>query len=390
MPVNMQNLQNLASITSLDQLKVGADNQLQQRSGIGTFFRKIGDAFLNLSQAGRASITQRNERIVQAMQRAVTAAALEVRAEDRPMAARLSSVFDRIKTAATNMNRETIDGLKGAIDGLQIRTHALKYGLHLNPAFDRLSVPAQKGLLYALDTISSKRIPDKQSVMEQVKQSFFTAHPAEYDIDEGMRIFGESQIEEFLKPDQQEKIEDGIHFSFLKDANRHSIVSFNGQDIMPAGLAPGGTLIREKFAAYATIIKEAIPEKHHRFLPFITMMASQAGIDAAPAFLPFLANVSTPSNLHLSDANIVPLKEGTEHPLTLELKGDHLIITSTFTNPFTTVNGPVDGELVLAFKGQVTMNIDLAAAPRTETVDGKQVFIPQFTIENGEVHFETP
>jgi hypothetical protein len=299
-------------------------------------------------------------------------------------------VFDRIKTATTNMNRETIDGLKGAIDGLQIRTHALKYGLHLDPDFNALSTTSMKGLLFALDSIDKSKMPDKQGAMDQVKQSFFLTRPENYDIETAMKTLGEDQIAEFLRPSQQENIEDGIHFSFLKDANRHSIESFNGQDIIPGGLAPGGTLIREKFAAYATIIKEAIPEKHHKFLPFITMMASQAGIDAAPAFLPFLANVSTPSNLHLSDANIVPLKEGTEHPLTLELKGDHLIITSTFTSPFTTVNGPVDGELVLAFKGQVSMNIDLAADPRTETVNGKQVLIPQFTIENGEVHIETP
>ena len=61
------NIQNLASITDISQLKVGADNQLQQRSGIGTFFLKIGDAFRNLSQAGRASIAQRNDSILNAM-----------------------------------------------------------------------------------------------------------------------------------------------------------------------------------------------------------------------------------------------------------------------------------------------------------------------------------
>ena len=38
MPVNMQNIQDLANITSLDQLTLGADNTLQQRSGISAFF----------------------------------------------------------------------------------------------------------------------------------------------------------------------------------------------------------------------------------------------------------------------------------------------------------------------------------------------------------------
>ena len=36
------------------------------------------------------------------------------------------------------------------------------------------------------------------------------------------------------------------------------------------------------------------------------------------------------------------------------------------------------------------MSIDLSAAPRREMVDGKEVFIPQFTLNNGDVHFETP
>ena len=369
MPVNMQNLQNLASITSLDQLKVGADNQLQQRSGIGTFFRKIGDAFLNLSQAGRASITQRNERIVQAMQLAVNNAALSVTANDRPMAQRLSSVLGRIQTAAANMNNDTLDGLKRAIDDLQFKTTALKYGLPLNPAFDRLSVPAQKGLCYALNTIArNSYIPDKQAAMEQVKQSFFTAHPAEYDIDEGMRIFGESQIEGFLRPSQQRLIKNGIHDSFIKDANRHCIHSLNGADL------PGGLTAED----YTNALRNAIPAQHHRFLPFISMMASQAGVESAAAFMPWLSKASSFTDTHLVEAGFIHHHQ--DHALFLQLDGDRLSITTTFSTGFMTDQKTSDPAPILFCKGQVTMNIDLAATPRTETVDGKQVFIPQFTI----------
>jgi len=382
MPVNMQNLQNLANITSLDQLKLGADNQLQQRSGIGTFFRRVGDAFLNLSQAGRASIAQRNERIVQAMQLAVNNARTTAQGEDQPMAMRLSNVLARIQTAAANMNNDTLDGLKRAIDDLQFKTTALKYGLHLNPAFDRLSVPAQKGLCYALNTIArNSYIPDKQAAMEQVKQSFFTAHPAEYDIDEGMRIFGENHIEEFLKPSQQGRINNGIHKSFILDANRHCIHSLNGADL------PGGLTAED----YTNALRNAIPAQHHRFLPFISMMASQAGMDSAAALMPWQSKASTLADTHLMEAGIPPHKSNQKHALFLQLDGDRLSITDIFSTGFTTdQNTSDDAAPILFCKGQVTMNIDLAAAPRTETVDGKQVFIPQFTIENGEVHFETP
>ena len=71
MPISLQNLSN---ITSIDQLKLGADNQLQQRTGLGSFFRRVGDAFLKLSNAGRAAIAQRNEKISMALRTAVNAA----------------------------------------------------------------------------------------------------------------------------------------------------------------------------------------------------------------------------------------------------------------------------------------------------------------------------
>ena len=127
------NIQNLASITDISQLKVGADNQLQQRSGIGTFFLKIGDAFRNLSQAGRAAIAQRNDSILNAMRAAVDNARETVRAEDRPMAQRLSAVFQRLQTQAA----------------------AIKHGIANDPRFTALSPLAQQGLCYTLNSISA-------------------------------------------------------------------------------------------------------------------------------------------------------------------------------------------------------------------------------------------
>ena len=162
------NIQNLASITDISQLKLGADNQLQQRSGIGTFFLKIGDAFRNLSQAGRAAIAQRNDSILNAMRAAVDNARETVRAEDRPMAQRLSSVFQRLQTA--NANRAALSGLETAITRLQTQAAALKYGLANDPRFTAMSPHAQRGLCYALDSIDASQTPDTASAKERLKK----------------------------------------------------------------------------------------------------------------------------------------------------------------------------------------------------------------------------
>ena len=60
---------------------------------------------------------------------------------------------------------------------------------------------------------------------------------------------------------------------------------------------------------------------------------------------------------------------------------------------------PLDEEPSLIQKGRVTMLIDFTAEPsahevqierRGEIVGQRTVYVPQFTLENGDVHFETP
>ena len=387
------NIQNLASITDISQLKVGADNQLQQRSGIGAFFLKIGDAFRNLSQAGRASIAQRNDSILNAMRAAVDNARETVRAEDRPMAQRLSSVFQRLQTA--NANRAVLSGLETAITRLQTQASAVKHGLAGDPRFTAMPSLSQQLLCSALNSIDAGREPDKASAKERIKNDFFGVRPAGYNIAEGLRQFGEGLVDGFLNPKQQKEVhENGIHKSFILDTRRHSVSSFNGRAVPTVDdpAIPGTNQDERKDNLAALCVRELrtiVGEEHQNLMPFISMMASQAGLDSALTYLPFMSGLSEPADAHLAGAGIAPVYGSATHDCTISREGDTLSISITFSQGYASMDVAASAAGLFC-KGGLTMNIDLAAAPRREMVDGKEVIIPQFTMNNGDVHFETP
>lgn len=393
MPVNLQNIQNLASVTSLDQLKVGADNQLQHRSAIGTFFLKIGDAFRNLSQSGRAAIAQRNEGILNAMRAVVDNARANVQAADIPAAARLTNVLQRLQTASANTNAEALNSLQRSITRLQTQASAVKHGLAGDPRFRAMPSLSQQLLCSALNSIDAGREPDKASAKERIKKDFFDVRPAGYNIAEGMRQFGEGLVDGFLNPKQQEEVhENGIHNSFILDTRRHSVSSFNGRAVPTVDdpNLPGTDQEERKDNLAALCVRELrtiVGEEHQNLMPFISMMASQAGLDSALTYLPFMSGLSEPGDVHLVGAGIAPVYGSATHGCTISREGDTLSISITFSQGYSSmgVDTPAAG---LFCKGRLTMNIDLAAPPRPATVNGRDVLIPQFTLVNGDVRFE--
>ena len=368
MPVNMQNLQNLASVTSLDQLKVGADNQLQHRSAIGTFFLKIGDAFRNLSQSGRAAIAQRNEGILNAMRAAVDNARANVQAADIPVAARLTNVLQRLQTASANTNTEALNSLQSSIARLQTQASAVKHGIADDPRFTAMPSLSQQLLCSALDSIDAGREPDKASAKERIKNDFFGVRPAGYNIAEGLRQFGEGLVDGFLNPAQQKEIrENGIHDSFIKDTRRHSVSSFNGTAVPdisdPAITGTDQDERKDNLAALCVReLRAIVGEEHQNLMPFISMMASQAGLDSALSYLPFMSGLSDPADMHLVGAGIAPANNSATHNCTISREGNTLIISVTFEQGYVSMGGdaPAAG---LFCKGGLTMNIDLAAPP---------------------------
>ena len=385
------NIQNLASITDISQLKVGADNQLQQRSGIGTFFLKIGDAFRNLSQAGRAAIAQRNDSILNAMRAAVDNARETVRAEDKPIAERLSSVFQRLQTA--NANRAVLSGLETAITRLQTQASAVKHGLAGDPRFTAMPSLSQQLLCSALNSIDAGREPDKASAKERIKNDFFGVRPAGYNIAEGLRQFGEGLVDGFLNPKQQKEVhENGIHKSFILDTRRHSVSSFNGRAVPTVDdpAIPGTNQDERKDNLAALCVRELrtiVGEEHQNLMPFISMMASQAGLDSALTYLPFMSGLSEPADAHLAGAGIAPVYGSATHDCTISREGDTLSISITFSQGYASMDVAASAAGLFC-KGGLTMNIDLAAPPRPATVNGRDVLIPQFTLVNGDVRFE--
>lgn len=386
-------IQNLSNITDISQLKLGADNQLQQRSGIGAFFLKIGDAFRNLSQAGRAAIAQRNDSILNAMRAAVDNARETVRAEDRPMAQRLSSVFQRLQTASTN--RATLSGLETAITRLQTQASAAKHGIANDPRFTAMPSLSQQLLCSALNSIDAGREPDKASAKERIKNDFFGVRPAGYNIAEGLRQFGEGLVDGFLNPKQQKEVhENGIHKSFILDTRRHSVSSFNGRAVPtvddPAITGTNQDERKDNLAALCVReLRTIVGEEHQNLMPFISMMASQAGLDSALTYLPFMSGLSEPADAHLAGAGIAPVYGSATHDCTISREGDTLSISITFSQGYASMDVAASAAGLFC-KGGLTMNIDLAAPPRPATVNGRDVLIPQFTLNNGDVHFETP
>lgn len=387
------NIQNLASITDISQLKLGADNQLQQRSGIGAFFLKIGDAFRNLSQAGRAAIAQRNDSILNAMRAAVDNARETVRAEDKPIAERLSSVFQRLQTA--NANRAVLSGLETAITRLQTQASAVKHGLAGDPRFTAMPSLSQQLLCSALNSIDAGREPDKASAKERIKNDFFGVRPAGYNIAEGLRQFGEGLVDGFLNPKQQKEVhENGIHKSFILDTRRHSVSSFNGRAVPTVDdpAIPGTNQDERKDNLAALCVRELrtiVGEEHQNLMPFISMMASQAGLDSALTYLPFMSGLSEPADAHLAGAGIAPVYGSATHDCTISREGDTLSISITFSQGYASMDVAASAAGLFC-KGGLTMNIDLAAPPRPATVNGRDVLIPQFTLNNADVRFETP
>ena len=389
------NIQNLASITDISQLKVGADNQLQQRSGIGAFFLKIGDAFRNLSQAGRAAIAQRNDSILNAMRAAVDNARANVQAADFPVAARLTNVLQRLQTASANTNAEALNSLQSSITRLQTQASAVKHGLAGDPRFTAMPSLSQQLLCSALNSIDAGREPDKASAKERIKNDFFGVRPAGYNIAEGLRQFGEGLVDGFLNPKQQKEVhENGIHKSFILDTRRHSVSSFNGRAVPtvddPAITGTNQDERKDNLAALCVReLRTIVGEEHQNLMPFISMMASQAGLDSALTYLPFMSGLSEPADAHLAGAGIAPVYGSATHDCTISREGDTLSISITFSQGYASMDVAASAAGLFC-KGRLTMNIDLAAPPRPATVNGRDVLIPQFTLNNGDVHFETP
>ena len=257
-----------------------------------------------------------------------------------------------------------------------------------DPRFSAMPERSRQALMSAIETIMANAPQaGRQAAIERIKNDFFGIMPETYDINVGMQRFkDENLIAGFLEPKQQGYVnEQGMHDSFHLDANRGSIGHMGGIQMPP----------NQTRQFYEDTLRQIIPEQHHRFLPFISMMASQAGLDCAPSFLPFLSGAESS---HLLEAGVGPAY-GANHILNLFPTENGIRLEHSFSQPYKSINAPAEEAASLIQKGRVTMLIDFTAEPsvhevqierRGEIVGQRIVYVPQCSLENGDVHFETP
>ena len=211
---------------------------------------------------------------------------------------------------------------------------------------------------------------------------------------EGPERFKTQMTNEFLKPSQQLKVfENGMHQSFGLDAARRSIDTFNGQPI------PADVQGPEAIAAYSEQrLRELVGDEHAGFLPFISMMASQAGMNSAPSYLPSQLGLSDLGDAHLTKAELMPV--GLESNMSIDREGDDLIIRTTFHGNYININNDAMPGPVLSREGTVSLRIHLERPPIEHVVTMPEtsehperdvaVLMPQFTVENAEVRYIVP
>jgi len=261
-----------------------------------------------------------------------------------------------------------------------------------DPRFSAMPKRSQEALLDAMSNVRTNmpQGPQQQAALERLKNEFFGIMPDTYDINVGMQRFkDENLIGGFLQPVQQGYVDaQGIHDSFIKDTVRGNIRRM-GDTLTPA------TMPKE---FYIENLLRLVPEEHRRFLPFVSMMASQAGMDCALSFLPHLSGASDFGDMHLIDAGIAAGVDAvhdldlipTEHGLRMEL---------TFSQPYSSMEAENGGQGALFLNGRLTMDIDFTAEPEVHQVDimrhnqivgQRTVYVPQCTLRDGDIQFTAP
>ena len=261
-----------------------------------------------------------------------------------------------------------------------------------DPRFSAMPKRSQEALLDAMSNVRANmpQGPQQQAALERLKNEFFGIMPDTYDINVGMQRFkDENLIGGFLQPVQQGYVDaQGIHDSFIKDTVRGNIRRM-GDTLTPA------TMPKE---FYIENLLRLVPEEHRRYLPFVSMMASQAGMDCALSFLPHLSGASDFGDMHLIDAGIAAGVDAvhdldlipTEHGLRMEL---------TFSQPYSSMEAENGGQGALFLNGRLTMDIDFTAEPEVHQVDimrhnqivgQRTVYVPQCTLRDGDIQFTAP
>ncbi len=276
---------------------------------------------------------------------------------------------DRIRPGADNRSQNIRSAL-----------NEIRAGIESGPDFAHLPEKSRHVLSRALEnTIAGATGLDRaRARMESLKNAFCGIIPESCDPAKGMCDFARVLKNAFLKSVQQGLVdENGFHESFDGTCRRGDL-AFIGHTDTPGNMSA---------AFYREALENALPEQYHHFLPFISMMASQAGLDSAGSFLPALSGLSERGHEQLVDAGLLPHPGFTEHKLNITCRGTRLVMMNTFFEAFTSAP---DTPWELGLRGEVTLIIHLDAEPERVRPGDREVLVPQFHLEAGNTLFEIP
>jgi len=358
----IQNLNNLASVTSLSQLKLDGEGQLEKRSALNTLGHRIADAFRSLSAAGRTAISARNVELLSAMQKAVDTSTHHEVFLAREAGGRLEAALDRLQ------NRVDRDALFNQI----------KSDITSDPRFAQMPRSSKAALNQALENMTEAHTGAKPSewkdCADALKWAFFGEQPSGLSLDKGIENFTESLKAGFLTPSMQAGIEDGFNKLTLLDFRRNAISKVGDIDTPRS--------MEDQFYKDAL---SSVMEGHEDLMPFVSTVITQNGLGTLAQRLPIDMGFNIANPLTLCDASRNPHQQFTD--VTVRREGHELVVEARYENGFhvSGAEGKAFSQLAAA-----TMRIDLEAAPERHLVDGREVLIPQFRLENVSMALNDP
>jgi len=369
----IQNLNSLASVTSLSQLKLDGEGQLEKRSALDTLGHRIADAFRSLSAAGRTAITARNVELFTAMQKAVTESTHHEVFLVREAGGRLEAALDRLQ------NRVDRNALFSR----------MKSEITSDPRLAALPQASRTALQRGLASIAEEQPRTEwRGLMNSLRDTFLGLEPEGFDLEKGVQKFGDGLREKFFKLDVAKMDQFGFHYSFNQDYPRACIKQVGDTPLSghqtPEHYRGVLTDFLKSFSSDA-----ATQEKDMRFLPFLSVAATQDGTASACPLLArdsghdflktfFAAGINSPI---LTTGHSTTISRDPENPR-------HILIQTVASQPYAHVEDR--SSQALRMDARITMRIDLDGEPQKQTINGKDWYLPAFTLENASAAISNP
>ena len=471
MAITLQNLQNLSNVTSLSEVHLSSEGQVEAHGGLKSAFQKIGDFFKSLTASGRAEIASRNERLLFAMQGVVEASRNSQHEQERALTGSLNTVLNRLTEAAAHHRQKSVDDLlsslrserqfkalpeaarqqleiaassitsnlprsswQGALNAMKVRFYGphnteqmmdhlrnhhvgqfsdVKEWQQIN-GVKRTAIIPWDGAETAISQLFSNT---EESTIDQVKGELsrivrvtfsnrvqngvdnsagerlpYTLQEAAREIRarvddifratprlSGTNPFDDAEARTIVNGILDKLLSDeaiqqavtnanflrGINEIYIKDAVRGCVDSINGE-VMGTG---------KTVATYINSLRNALGAEHARYLPFITTMLSQSGIEATA--LDLQKGCGFREADILANALFADIKNRVN---TVERDGNDLILRHSSRANYITQNGA--RAPIFHADAVLTMRIHLDQPPSTVEHPNGTAYIPSFSYED--------